>query len=373
MPTGNSELRELLGSMVIVGVRGAEPGDEELERDLDVCATANVGGVILFDVDLPTRSDLVRQGVGHAEATRRAERNITSPGQVAGLIQHIRSRLGPDTIVAVDHEGGATTRLLLARGFAETHSAAAFSSLSKRERSIEAARLASIAAEVGVTLNFAPCVDLLLHDANPIIGAKGRSFGGDPNHVVQCALEIIQAHRIRGVMTCLKHFPGHGSATVDSHRSIPDITDSATRDVERAPYTAMIPSVDETTWVMTGHLLDRRVDETYPASLSAAHTASVLRDELGFESVIATDSLDMGAIAQRWTIEEAAVLAVNAGADVVLDGVNAPGPRRACPALQIVDALEAAVLTGAIDGGVERIAESATRIARARNAVLRAH
>lgn len=373
MPGRDPSLRKLLGSMVMVGVRGVAPGDDELERDLDECAQASVGGVILFDVDLPTRRDLVRQGVGHAEATRRAVRNITSPAQVAALIQHIRTRLGPDIIVAVDHEGGATTRFSPARGFSETHSAAAFGSLPKRERAIEAARLASVASDVGVTLNLAPCVDLLLHDANPIIGAKGRSFGGDPNHIAQCAMEIIQAHRDRGVMSCLKHFPGHGSATVDSHQSIPDITGSATVYVERAPYTALIPSLDAKTWVMTGHLLDRRVDETHPASLSAAHTASMLRDKLGFEGVIVTDSLDMGAIAQRWTVEEAAVLAINAGADVVLDGVNAPGARRACPALAIVNALEDAVHTGAIAGGVERIAESATRIEQAMNGAKRAH
>lgn len=367
--TVSSELRRIIGSSLMVGVRGAEPGDPVLERDLDVCANANVGGVILFDVDLSVFTRLVKAGVQPEHARDRALRNIISPDQTRSLIAHIRQRLGEGVIVAVDHEGGRTTRLSPRRGFAQTIDSSAYASLPVQDQQREVERLAHVASDAGFDLNFAPCVDLAINPDNPIITQKGRSFGSDSSRVADCARTILEAHRRAGVMTCLKHFPGHGAASLDSHVSLPDLTGRATRDAELAPYSSLISDVDTSTWVMTGHLLDRHVDETLPASLSFAHTTACLRDAIGFRGVVVTDSLDMGAIANRWPIERAAVMAIQAGADVALDGVNAPGPSRDCPALRMVEAIESALDAGRIEGGEARLRESAERIRRAREAL----
>lgn len=364
--TISDELRTAIGSMLMVGVRGAQPGDARLERDLAVCEQARAGGVILFDVDLPTRDQLVRQGFSHDEAVRRATRNIITPEQTRRLIHCLHQRLGPDLTVAVDHESGVATRLSPAHGFPETLDAKSFSQLDESAKHEHARRLAKIAGDLGVDLNLAPCVDLDRGDPNHVISGRRRAFSSDPLVAARCARVVIGEHRRLGVMTCLKHFPGHGSAGADSHHELPELTNTALREEELNLYRAVIPTLDASTWVMTGHLLDRRADPALPASLSYAHTTESLRNELGFDGVVVTDSLDMRAVADRWTLEEMVAMAVNAGADVLLDGVNAPGAARQCTALRMVDAVVEALKKGKIAGGESRILTSGRRIRQSR-------
>ncbi len=360
--------RRLIGRCVMVGVRGAAPGDPELEQDLAICAEACVGGVILFDVDLPTMSRLMAEGASIETARAQALRNIESPEQTRALVRHIRGALGDDVIIAIDHEGGETTRLRPSRGFDSTRSAADFGALAGAEQTLEAERLAGVALQAGVDLNFAPCVDLRMSPENPIIAGKRRAYGSDPHMVAQCAEVVVAAHRAKGMLTCLKHFPGHGGVLMDSHLALPEVAHRSMCDIELAPYQHLIPKLDPSTWIMTAHIEESDIDAALPASLSPIHTTQRLRRDLGFDGVIVTDSLDMGAIVQRWSIEDAAVLALQAGADCVLDGMNAPGERRACPALQIVEAIKNAVDDGRIGGGMDRVKMSADRIRRSRHA-----
>jgi beta-N-acetylhexosaminidase len=275
------------------------------------------------------------------------------------LIAHIRETLGPGTIVAIDQEGGSVQRLRAARGFVESPSAAEYARMTDEERALAVSALAGQLASLGIDLNFAPCVDVAINADSSIIARRGRSFGADPAEVTRLAREIVEAHRAAGVTPCLKHFPGHGSAASDSHIGLPDITGVWDESRELAPFAALISSSAPLA-VMTAHLLHRGVDAGFPASLSRAWTTGVLRERLGFDGVVVTDSLDMRAIADRWPSGEAAALALMAGADLALDANNMPGPARACPALEMAGAIRRALDSGALSEDALR--RSAARV-----------
>ena len=337
--------REAIGAMLCVGFRGARAGEAALERDLAALAEARVGGVVLFDVDLATGGD----------------RNVESPGQVRELVAMLRARLGAGLVVAVDQEGGRVARLRSARGFWDDPGAREFAKLDGAGRRAAADRQAAQLAGLGITLNFAPCVDVAVDPAGPAIAALGRSYGGDARVVAACAREVMRAHRAHGVACCLKHFPGHGSAGVDSHEDVPDVSGTYDEARELGVFGALAGEADA---VMVGHLRCDRFDVDLPASLSGEAIGGVLRGRLGFAGVVVTDSLDMGAIARRWPLEEACVLAINAGADLLVHGFNSPGSDEdaAHPVLAMVAGIERAVAAGRIDGGMGRFEASAGRV-----------
>jgi beta-N-acetylhexosaminidase len=217
-------------------------------------------------------------------------------------------------------------------------------------------------ARHGLNVNLAPCVDLAINPASPIIAGLGRAFSDDPEVVARFASAWIESHTHAGVASCLKHYPGHGSSAGDSHLGFVDITETARRGEEEEPYRKLLRWLPGAPlMVMTGHLLDRTVDPDLPASLSPRHVRR-LREGLGFEGVVIVDSLDMQAVTDRWGAAEAALLAVNAGADIILDAVNAPGPARGCPAMEMHGAIALALAEGRIDGGAARLERSAARI-----------
>ena len=323
-------LDRLIGRMLIVGVRGFEPGQPDLEGDLDLCARRHVRGVILFDKDANTG------GV----------RNIVNPQQTKKLIAHIKQRLGPGTIVSVDQEGGAVARLKEEAGFAPHVSAEEYATMDVAARERVRHRQAGQLASLGFNLVFAPCVDVNVNPDCAIIGAKGRSFSDESEVVIRCAQEWMRAYRQQGVMTCLKHYPGHGSATGDTHEGLVDITDTFDSERELAPYRTL---VREAPMVMVGHLADRNVDAALPASLSRAHIKRLRGLEFG--GVIATDALDMRAIEDNWGIEEAAARAVEAGVDLLIHAGNAPGVASGCAADELHRAVARALANSARGAG----------------------
>ncbi len=342
MGLDETTLRDI-GRCVMVGVRGAGPGDDALRRDLDACVEARCRAIVLFDRDMPSGGP----------------RNVESPGQLRDLIAFVRETLGQGTIVAVDQEGGSVQRLRAASGFVESPSASDFAAMAPDRRTAEADALARQLGDLGIDLNFAPCADVAINLESPIIASRGRTFGSDPEVVIACAVAVRDAHHRAGVSPCVKHFPGHGSARGDSHRGLPDITDVWDEAVELAPFAALLKA-DSPVCCMTAHLLHRVVDAEFPASLSRAWTTGVLRDRLRFAGVVVTDSLDMRAVADRFPTGEAAALAIAAGADLALDANNMPGASRVCPATEMASAIARAIEDGRIER--EAVANSARRV-----------
>ncbi len=307
-------------SLVCVGVRGSGPGDPIFDADLDACAEVGIRAIILFDVDVPTRDALIAAGASHDDATRRAPRNILSPDQTCALIQHIRERLAPDCIVAIDQEGGSVARLTPRRGFEPDPAPAALATRAPEARAAAHNRCAARLARLGFDLNLAPCIDLAPATPTNVEAAHSRSYATDPETVAQCARECIDAHNAHNVATCIKHFPGLAGAHQDTHFHLADITNSHDSARELDPYTHLLDAQA----AMVAHVLHRTVDPDFPATLSRAWI-NQLRTTLAYPGVIITDSIDMRAVSDRWPNPEATVRALAAGVDMVLHGFNGPG------------------------------------------------
>lgn len=357
-------IEHVIGRMLMVGVRGDQIDSPAMRADLEACANTHIGGVILFDVDLPTRDAMNKAG-SLDEQTLRTTRNIIDRMQVKALCADLRKRLGDHLLISVDQEGGAVRRLREVHGFSAVASARDRGEMSPDRRKKENTTLAVELAHVGFNVAFAPCVDVAIEEQNTVVVGNGRCYSSDPSLVTTGAAETSAALLREGVASCLKHFPGHGSSTGDTHHGMVDITRTYREEVEMQPYVKLIadrPAI--VPMVMTGHLMHAGIDAEHPASLSWRHTADILRGRLGFEGVVITDSLDMGAITKRYGLAEACVLAVNAGADILLDANNAPGATRDCPAPVMHEAIARALRDGQIVGGEDRLRASWSRIKR---------
>ncbi len=246
---------------------------------------------------------------------------LTSPEQVCNLslgLQELaqENRLSIPLVIAVDQEGGKVTRLR--EGFTELLGNSSLGETGDPGLARESALIAGKELRaVGITLNLAPVVDVNVNPQNPVIGA--RSFSHDPQVVADFGKAALEGYRESGISACLKHFPGHGDVTVDSHQDLPIVSKSMKEleEVELFPFAKLSSTADA---IMTAHLLVPVFDEENCSTLSAK-TLSYLRDTLLFEGVIITDSLVMeGVLKKCKTVDEAAIQALNAGCDLLLLG-----------------------------------------------------
>lgn len=270
-----------------------------------------IGGVVLFDNNVDI-------GV--------YDRNITGTAQLKALTNALWSYADTPIFVAVDEEGGIISRLKDRYGFPSSVSAAYLGEKNDLNLTRTASgKLVDTLVHYRLNLNLAPVVDLNLNPANPVIAVKRRSYSADSAVVTAHAAEVIKSHHRRNVVTCLKHFPGHGSSRDDSHMGLVDVT-STWSEKELAPYKNLIDQgvVD---MVMTAHTFNTAIDPDYPATLSKNTIDGILRKHLGYDGVVASDDLYMGAIAQHYSYETVLEKAINAGVDLLLlanDKQNSP-------------------------------------------------
>ncbi len=307
----DSELRDMVGQLLVVGFVGTEP-NEYIEEAIE---KYRVGGVIFFDVNLSDR--LPEGGFG--------PRNIESPEQVVALtseLQQIASSAGlPELFIAIDQEGGRVNRLKSKYGFRPSISAWRMGQSNDCTGTLrESQQTAEALFELGININYTPSVDLAINPDNPIIAKVERAFSRDKDSVLTHSLEWIKGHKDHGIITSLKHFPGHGSSIDDSHHGLVDITETWSED-ELYPYRELIAG-GYNDIVMVGHLFNSKIDKVYPSSLSKA-TLDILRNDMGYDGVIATDDMNMGAIVDHYSLPHALELALNAGVDMVVMGNNA--------------------------------------------------
>lgn len=291
-------LRDVIGQMLLVGFRGTTP--QEASATLSDIADLGLGGVILFSVDQPTG------GV----------RNVTSEAQLSALTSALAAASLVPLIVAIDQEGGQVARLGPSHGFPATPSAAEMGRGDPADTEAVARSMAVTERGVGVTLNLAPVVDLALNPANPIIAALDRSFGTDPAAVTDQARAFINGHHAEGVRCAIKHFPGQGSATGDTHLGVVDVTSAWSR-VELEPFANLV-SDGSADAVLTAHIFNAALDPEHPATLSRPTITGILRDQLGWQGPIISDDLQMGAIRDAYGYAEAVALAIQAGVDLLL-------------------------------------------------------
>jgi beta-N-acetylhexosaminidase len=244
------------------------------------------------------------------------KRNIEAPEQVAELshdLQGLASEL--PLWVAIDQEGGRVARLQAP--FTEWPPMATLGRSGDHTLAHRfAAALAAELKAVGITLDYAPVLDIHTNPKNPVIG--DRALGEDAETVARLGAAVIRGLQANGVAACGKHFPGHGDTSVDSHQALPVVEHppDRIRRVECVPFREAIRN--DVAFMMTAHILVPSLDEQNPATLSRAIVHGMLRNELGFEGVILSDDLEMKALADTYDPSEAAVRAIAAGCDGVL-------------------------------------------------------
>ena len=334
----DDNLRRDAAQMLLVGFRGTGLDDSpQVRRDVQAYG---IGGVILFEYDVPSHS---------------RPRNIASPTQLRKLCDDLQALSTETLLIGIDQEGGSVSRLKRQYGFPDFPGAA-----ESAEAGYESVRYAArITAEqlrrAGINLNFAPCVDVDINPDCPVIGRLGRSFSANPKVVADCAAIWIEEQNKQHVISCLKHFPGHGSASGDTHLGAVDVTTSWDTS-ELRPYRLL--AHDKAPMIMTSHVFNSNLD-TLPATLSYKILTSLLRDSLHFNGVIVTDDLAMGAMVQQYSLDSMLTLAILAGADMLcLSNNGADYDPDIVP--RAIDIICKAVQSGRIPE--ERIHQSAARI-----------
>ena len=341
-------LDEKIGQMLMVGFRGTVLNDDDfILRDI---RRHLLGGVILFDYDV---------------VLKQAERNIRSAAQLTSLITGLQEAAPIPLLVAVDQEGGRVARLKPAYGFTPTLSHAVLGQKDDPSATYAAgAAIAATLADLGINVNFAPVVDLCSNPDNPVIARIGRCFSAQPAQVTRHAQQFIQSHQDLGVISVIKHFPGHGSSQEDSHLGFTDVSTSWTV-AELAPYVDLI-ATGKVDAIMTAHVYNASLDADYPATLSSATITGILRDQLNFAGVVFSDDLQMKAISEHYGLKEAVRLAIEAGVDVLLFGNNLAYDPDIVP--RVAGIIRDLVATGVICEG--RIDESYRRIMRLKRVAL---
>ncbi len=272
--------------MFIIGLEGEELLDEEINFIL----SNKIGGVILFD------------------------RNITSIKQLTNLISNIK-KIDPYIFVAVDNEGGRIQRLrspLFQNLPPMKKFGSSYSEDTYREIKKFVSTMSNDLRKVGFNLNFAPCLDVLTNNNNEVIG--DRSFGDDPTIVSKLGKAFILEFLNMGIIPCGKHFPGHGDTNIDSHKNLP-IVEKSFDDLTSTEFAPFKYVLDVVPMIMTAHVLYKTID-SMPATLSKK-AISLLRS-WGYDKVVISDDLDMGALRENWSIADIAVKTIEAGCDMLL-------------------------------------------------------
>lgn len=340
-------LRQQIGQMLIMGFNGVE-----LDKDNPVTnwlSTDGLGGVILFDVDLMKNTP---------------GKNLQSRQQIVNLNQQLKdyARKAPGTVgelpllVGVDYEGGVVDRFKNIKGCMTSINPCQLTTLPEKQLTSWLQEMADMIRSMGFTLNFAPVVDLNLNDREGIIGKLGRSFSCQPEQVIRVARQFVSIFADNGISCCYKHFPGHGSATGDSHLGFVDVSDTFQFN-ELEPYQSLLASNESVAMVMTAHVINRQLDPSgMPATLSHPVLTGLLREKMGFDGVIISDDLQMNAISNHYSVEESLCLTINAGADMVIFA-NQLGSISATRVIDVIENLVRTnqICTSRIDQAYQRI------------------
>lgn len=331
-----------VGQMIMMGFWGADPKSAAARNIADLLHRGQIGGVIFF------------------------EDNFPSPAAARQLIKTFEEAAAPfKPLFAVDQEGGAVVRLKAARGFKPLPAAWSIAHTSPQAAEAVYERAAAEMHDLGLNVNFGPVVDLAINNRNTIIEGLGRSYGDDPATVIEYAKAFVLAHRRQGMLTSIKHYPGHGSAGADSHLTLPNIT-GVWRDEERRPFADMI-SRGLADMVMVGHLVHESITGSYPASLSRKAIQTTLREQMSYDGVVVSDDMQMGALRRFFPPDQAIQLGLDAGLDLfVYSNREHPDPQMPGRFHRLV---KAALASGQID--LSRIKSSVMRISRLKENIKR--
>ena len=295
------ELKKMIGHMLIIGFP-----EQKIHAGSKIIQDINkyeLGGVILFDIFYTDRNK---------------QKNISSPMQLQELTSQLQLLSKHKLLISVDQEGGLVARLKPSYGFSQFPSAAKVSQNSFSDAQKTYSEMSKMLQVNGFNCNFAPVVDLSINPDNKVIVGLERSFGKSNKDVIHYAKIQIKEQKKAGIISVLKHFPGHGSSLADSHLGFVDITDTWS-EKELLPYKNLIASKN-IDMIMTAHVFNKNLDKKHPATLSHNVNTKLLREKMNYTGVVVSDDLQMKAISSHYTLKETVTLAINAGVDILLFG-----------------------------------------------------
>ena len=289
-----------IGQMILIGMPGTTVDPVVLEE----VRQGKAGSIIYFEKNIPKTNSFAEF------------KKMSWTYQQAAPIP---------LFISIDQEGGKVNRLKEKYGFPRSITARAMG----KDKMLDSVRFyaSSIAANLaglGINVNFAPCVDLAVNPENTVIVKPERAFSSNEDSVTTMAIEYIKQHRKVGVVTAIKHFPGHGSSKEDTHFGVADVTNTW-NERELKPYKVIIDS-GYADAVMTSHIVNKALDKNgLPGTLSKDILDGILRKKLGFNGVVFSDDMQMHAIAKNYGLEETIKLAINAGVDIMCFSNNISG------------------------------------------------
>ncbi|MDB5193154.1 MAG: nagZ [Segetibacter sp.] len=297
----NDSIQYKIGQMIMMGLTGSTVDTSSaLYKDVK---NGRVGGILIYEK--------------HLTPTNTAD-------NLQKLITAYQAASPTPLYVSIDQEGGLVNRLKTKYGFPVMPSAAYLGRINNIDTTkYYADNIAYTLSRLGINLNYAPVLDILV-PTNPVLGSRERCYSSDPDIIVDHAAQTILSHNYFKVNSVVKHFPGHGSSTTDSHLGITDVSKTWNR-AELKPYKDLIKQglVDA---VMTAHIVNTQLDsKSLPATLSKKIMTDLLRKELKFKGVIFSDDMHMKAISAEYGLEESIQMAINAGVDVLMFSGNIGG------------------------------------------------
>ncbi|MEO6888458.1 MAG: beta-N-acetylhexosaminidase [Ktedonobacteraceae bacterium] len=326
----NMSLEEQIGQLLMAGFPTTSPSPEII----DLIQNQHIGGIILFSRNVQDTRQLLE---------------LTNSLQITARAAGHRYPL----LIAIDQENGMVQRLGDdAIGFPGNM---ALGAIGSEQLVYDVAQATGRELKAcGINMNLAPVVDVNNNPANPVIGV--RSFGEDARDVARLTSAAVKGYRAAGVITCLKHFPGHGDTAVDSHLSLPTIPYTLERlqAIELAPFRSGIAAGADSVMIAHIHFPSLMPREVLPATVSPAIVRELLREQLGFAGVIISDCLEMQAVADTIGVGPGSVMALQAGIDLVL--ISHKYARQ----LAGIEAIQAALRTGALSP--ETVSRAAERV-----------
>jgi beta-N-acetylhexosaminidase len=283
-----------IGQMLMFGFKGLSSDDSSIKKLYDQIKQYHLGSLLF---------------VGH---------NIKDPVQLKLLTKFFKTaESGIPLFMAIDQEGGLVQRINSKKGFEDYPSAEEVGNSFSPDQAKELYnKMLYTCRNYGMNYILAPVADLKINPESPVIGAVHRCYSDKPEIVNRFTEIFIQCAKEQKVISCLKHFPGHGSSTEDSHKDFTDIT-KTWNSKELDPYKYLIEK-DCIQSVMSGHLFNQSVDPDLPASLSEKHLNKLLRNDLNYSGLIITDDLQMGAVHKHYDLENMIIYAINAGNDILM-------------------------------------------------------
>ena len=336
-----------------------KPNQQENQTNLDVISKMSlgdkIGQMILAGISGTTMDTNTKKLISqfHVGGIIFYKNNFETPAQTIQLVNQMKAenRSNLPLLLGADQEGGRVTRL--PGGLANFPPNKQIGKVNNPEFSYKVGTLLGHELkEFGLNLNFAPVLDINSNPNNPVIG--DRSFGNNSEIVSKLGIQTMKGIQSQNVIPTIKHFPGHGDTSVDSHLELPIVNKSLKelKKLELIPFERAID--DGADVVMVAHILLPELDKTNPASMSKAVMTDLLRKQLRFEGVIITDDMTMGAITEHFDIGKAAVESVKAGSDIILVGHDYNN------VVKITSSLKTAIQSGEISE--QRLNESLERI-----------